>query len=70
MGGERVNGTRTARVTVRGQRATLIVEPITLLVAALLALEDDRVDAVLRSFKVGLVDADGDQVWPESDRRD
>ena len=46
------------------------VHPQVPLLLALLALEDDRVDAVLRAFEMRITDADGTVLWPRDDNHE
>lgn len=60
---------KTSRVPVRGQVYELpsggaAEAQFGLLVASLLALEDPRVDAVIRAYDIAIVDANGQVLCP------
>jgi hypothetical protein len=63
-----LQGKMTRMVEIRGEKHQMIAEKETIAVpmlCALIALEDERIDSVLRAFKVRLIDAKGNVVWPK-----
>lgn len=70
---EQLQNKITRQVEIRGKTYSLAAEKGTIavpLLCALINLEDERIDKVLKAFKMKLHDANGNTVWPPEEPTD